>query len=37
MAKVVPITEQFQHFVSELKKSFGPICRAGAAEHAAIV
>ena len=23
MAKVTPITEQFQHFVSELKESFG--------------
>jgi hypothetical protein len=28
MAKVIPITEQFQHFVSELKESSGAICRA---------
>ena len=27
MAKVTPITEQFQHFVSELKESFGETCK----------
>ena len=28
MAKVTPISEQFQHFVSELKDSFWGDCRA---------
>ena len=27
MAKVIPITERFQHFVAELQESFGAICR----------
>jgi len=27
MAKVTPITEQFQHFVSELKRVFGATCK----------